>query len=262
MTNMTESEVKYLAGLLDADGSLSFKFCKSSSDKVFCYLILALTGVKHIDKQNYILSLANYGGSIIEYINDRGNQTNKWHVQDRTTLNKLLPRIIKHMVIKGRHWDRLFSAYTELKGKDASKQIELLKAFSAESRRDTGPLKAKKHPTWAWIAGYLDGDGCYTFSQKRKGNTLHVGAIAHYNDIQGLELLQKAFGGTIYPVQPDNTVLWRKGLGKSHRSFAKMFLKKVHRHSQLKKYKIEKMLEFHNEPQRLNENTPKGEVIV
>lgn len=262
MTNMIESEVKYLAGLLDADGSLSFKFCKSSSGKTFCYLILSLTGVKYIDKKDYILSLSDYGGSSIEYVNDSSNMANKWHVQDRTTLNKILPRITKHMVIKGKHWDRLFSAYTELKGKDISDKTELLKAFSSESRKDTGPLKAKKHPTWAWIAGYLDGDGCYTFSQKQRRNTLHVGAISHYNDVQGLELLQKAFGGTIYPQQPDNTVLWRKGLGKSHKSFAKMFLNKVLRHSKLKKHKIERMLAFHNGPQRLNENTPEGEVIV
>ena len=259
---MNESEVKYLAGLLDADGSLSFKFCKSTSGKTFCYLVLCLTGVKHIDKTDYILSLTKYGGTAVVYDNDAGKPANKWHVQDRRSLNRLLPRVLKHMVIKARHWDRLYAAYTELSGQDVSNQIEFLKAFSNESRKDTGPLKAKTHPTWAWVAGYLDGDGCYTYSRKPLKNTLHVGAIAHYNDTQGIHLLHKAFGGTIYPVRPDNTILWRRGLGKSHRAFARYFLSKVHRHSRLKTHKIEQMLNFHSEPQRLTESTPTGEVIV
>lgn len=262
MKYMTESEVKYLAGLLDADGSLSFKMCKSSSGKVFLYLVLGLSGAKKVDRNDYILSLRDYGGTVLEYTNDAGNLANKWHVQDRTTLNKLLPRIIKHMVIKGKHWDRMYAAFCDSKGKDISGKLDFYKEFAIESRKDTGPVKPKKHPTWAWVAGYLDGDGCYTFSRKGNKNTLHVGAITHKDDIQGLHLLQKAFGGSIYDPQKDNTVLWRRGLGKSQRAFAKHFLIKVLRHSKLKGYKIERMLEFHSEPQRLNEKTPTGEVIV
>lgn len=262
MENMNESEVKYLAGLLDADGSLSFKISKSSSGKTFVYLVLGLSGAKKIDRRDYILSLTKYGGTALEYLNDAGNPANKWHVQDKTTLNKILPRLLKHMVIKAKHWDRMFAIYQEFSGKDVSDKVDFLREFSIQSRKDTGPLKAKKHPTWAWIAGYLDGDGCYTFSKKGNKNTLHVGAITHIHDTVGLELLQKAFGGSIYQPQKDNTVLWRRGLGKSQRAFAKHFLTKVLRHSRLKQHKIERMLAFHNEPQRLNEGIPTGKAIV
>lgn len=262
MNYMNESEVKYLAGLLDADGSLSFKISPSSSGKSFLYLVLGLTGARKIDRDDYILSLVKYGGTALEYTNAAGNLANKWHVQDRTTLNKFLPRVIKHMVIKGKHWDRMFQAYTEMKGQDVTGKEEFFREFSKQGRKDAGPVKAKKHPTWAWIAGYLDGDGCYTFSQKHSRNTLHVGAIAHIDDVVALHLLHKAFGGTVYEEQPDNTRLWRRGLGRGHSAFAKHFLTKVLRHSRLKRHKIERMLAFHSEPQRLNEETPKGEVIV
>lgn len=245
MENMNESEVKYLAGLLDADGTLSFKFCKTETGKTYCYLVLALTAVQHIDRQDYVKSLARFGGQTFQYVNGAGNPSNKWNVQSRRDLNKILPRIIKHMVIKGKHWQNLYDKYNELKGEDCTQWVEALKVFSEESRKEAGPVRPKNHPTWPWVAGYLDGDGCYTFSHKHRKNTLHVGAIAHYKDVVALELLQKAFGGTLYDKRDDNTRLWRRGLGKSQRAFALSFLRKVHRHSRLKKYKIERMLEFH-----------------
>jgi len=247
MTKMNESEVKYLAGLLDADGSLSFKFCKTQTGNTYCYLVLAITAVSHIDRKGYLLSLEKYGGKTIEYKNNAGNTAFKWQVQDRATLNKFLPRVLKHMVIKAKHWDTIFAAYTDLKGQDVTDKVEMLKALSTESRKNVGPLKAKNHPTWAWVAGYLDGDGCYTFAKRGEyGRTMHVGAIAHVDDVVALELLQKAFGGSLYEPQPDNTRLWRRGLGKTQKSFAIPFLRKVHRHSRLKGHKIERMLEFLN----------------
>lgn len=257
MKNFTETDVKYLAGLLDADGSLSFKFCKASSGKTFLYLILGVSASVSVDKLGYVKSLDDYCGSVskITYDNPNHNDAYCWKVQSRTDLNKLLPRLVKHMVVKGAHFKRLYDKFVELKGADVTEEVDSLKAFSGESRKGSGPWKPKKHPTWAWVAGYLDGDGCYTFS---KGKTLHVGCITHVDDLHGIELLQKAFGGSIYDPQPDNTRLWRRGLGKSHRSFAKTFLAKMARHSKLKKWKIEQMLNFHNQPQRLSDTSPTG----
>ena len=39
---------------------------------------------------------------------------------------------------------------------------EYLKVESKKSRSNAGPIKDKKHPTWAWVSGYLDGDGHYS----------------------------------------------------------------------------------------------------
>lgn len=261
MKNFTESEIKYLAGLLDADGSLSFKFCKADSGKTFLYLILSLSAAESVDKHGYIKSLCEYMGSIthIQYERETYSDANLWRVQGRNDLNKLLPRLIKHMVVKGKHWQNLYNKYCELQGVDVKELVDDLKQFSEASRGDTGPVKPKTHPTWAWVAGYLDGDGCYTLS---KNKILHVGCITHKEDMDGVELLHKAFGGTIYEEREDNTRLWRRGLGKSNKDFAVHFLKKVHRHSRLKKWKIEQMLAFHNQSQRLTDGTATAEVIV
>lgn len=260
MEKFKENEIKYLAGLLDADGSLSFKFSKSSSGKTFLYLILGISASKKIDRNGYLYSLGERMGSIseIKYENVNHNDAVYWKVQGRSDLDQILPRLLKHMVIKAKHWKRLYDKYTEYKGIDILDKIEELKEFSETSRKDTGPLKHKVHPTWAWVAGYLDGDGCYTF----KNNAIHVGAIAHIDDVCSLQLLQKAFGGSLYEPREDNTQLWRHGLGRNNSSFAKMFLTGVVKHSRLKKHKIEQILNFHNQPQRLNESTSKDEVIV
>ena len=259
MEKFKENEIKYLAGLLDADGSLSFKFCKSG-DRTFVYLILALSASESIDRHGYISSLGSRIGSVckIEYEKETYSDAWKWHIQKRSELDQILPRLLKHMVIKAKHWQALYKKYTELKSCDVTNQVEELKQFALDSRKNTGPLKHKKHPTWAWVAGYVDGDGCYTFSRK----AIHVGVISHTNDVCGLQLLHKAFGGTIYEPRDDNTQLWRHGMGRSQSSFAKMFLTGVIKHSRLKKHKIEQILNFHNQPQRLNESTATAEVIV
>lgn len=255
-----ENEIKYLAGLLDADGSLSFKFCKTETGKTYVYLILALSASETVDKHGYVKSLSEKVGSVckIEYEKETYSDAWKWSIQKRSELDQFLPRVLKHMVIKAKHWLTLYNKYTSLKGVDVTDYVEELKEFSMESRNNVGPLKPKKHPTWAWVAGYLDGDGCYTFSKK----AIHVGAIANVKDVVALELLYKAFGGSLYAPRDDNTQLWRHGLGFSQSSFAKMFLTGVVKHSRLKKHKIEQLLAFHNQPQRLNEFTATAEVIV
>lgn len=261
LKSFTESEIKYLAGLLDADGSLSFKFCKAGSGKTFLYLILGLSASVKVDKQGYIQTLGDRVGSVslVQYDKETYSDAYYWRVQGRSDLNMLLPRLTKHMVIKGAHWNRLFNKCAEYQGICVEELVEELKAFSQESRKLSGPIKPKNHPTWAWVAGYLDGDGCYTKTSK---GLLHVGCITHKDDLDGIKLLQKAFGGSIYDPREDNTVLWRRGLGKSHRSFALRFLSKVVKHSRLKTWKIEQMLAFHNQPQRLSDVSLKGQAIV
>lgn len=260
MKNFDETEIKYLAGLLDADGSLSFKFCKSSSGKTFLYLILALTASDKIDQHGYISSLGERCGSCckITYDKETFSDATKWNVQARGELNQLLPRLLKHMVIKAKHWLWLYNTYDMYKGIDISLIEDELKEASKFSRKDVGPLKPKIHPTWAWVAGYLDGDGCYTFSNR----AIYVGCISHVQDVVGIQLLHKAFGGSIYEPREDNTQLWRRGLGKSDKDFATKFLRKMVRHSRLKKHKIEQMLAFHNQSQRLTDFIPTGKVIV
>lgn len=255
MKSFTETEIKYLAGLMDADGCLSFRFTDN-----YCYLELSLAASESIDKHGYVDSLGERAGSVSirEYPGTNWSPSHQWRVSKRSELNMLLPRIIKHMVVKGKHWNNLFTKYTELKATLLTdSEIEKLKTWSSASRKEAGPLKPKNHPTWAWTAGFLDGDGYYSLQYgkvKHSPNycSLRMGAVCHKDDRVSLDLLHKAFGGNFK--EEGDILRWYRNLGPRDKSFAVPFLQKVHAHSKLKKWKIEQMLAFHNNQlQRLTE---------
>ncbi len=269
MKQLTETDVKYLAGLMDADGSMSFQFVPYK-DRFNVRLLLKLQQSLSIDLGGvFIRGLTDFGGSaqFIEMSSENPNWSDayRWNVQSVEQLNMLVPRLTKHMIIKARHWDRLLTKYNELFGKSVSEQemLELIE-FSNISRKDTGPLKEKKHPTWAWVAGYVDGDGCYYKRTRnkngRKYTELIVRIVAHNDDMPGLNLLHKAFGGRLDKSNYEETHSWTRNLGPKDTQFAVMFLKKMHRHSRLKKWKIEQLLHYHS--QRLSDKTSTEEAIV
>jgi hypothetical protein len=272
---MNESLVKYLAGLLDADGSLSFSFRRDEKrpGRYFYGLAMRLTASDAVDRKGFVASLPQETGfgSVSRY--GKQNQFAAWSVSKRADLEMLLPRIIKHMIIKGQHWQWMLDYWRAHRGQDYSERTvsederASLTAESKESRRSrVGPLKPKNHPSWTWLAGYLDGDGCYSyrkhFSNKNSWQwTINVSAVAHVNDVCVLEFLQKSFGGQVVGQgQSENVLLWKRSLGYHNRDFALDFLSKVVRHSRLKTHKIEQMIHHHR--QRLSVPGTKVQAIV
>jgi hypothetical protein len=263
---MNESLVKYLSGLLDADGSLSFESHRGYDDRVRISLKLHLTASNEIDRQGFVASLPELTG--FGHTNQYNGRYTQWFVGHRSHLEMLLPRLIKHMVIKPMHWQWLLDFWREYrsqaKGQKSLSQAEwdVLQALSRESRKiRVGPVKPKNHPTWAWTAGYLDGDGTFVLRSGRNNNT-RLRATAHVSDVVVLEFLQKAFGGTIVQCHTRETCrVWNRGLGPSHRSFALNFLPKLAKHARFKRHKIEQMIHFHRQ-QRLSVSAPAGEATV
>lgn len=243
---ITETEIKYLAGLIDADGSLSFEFTNKR-----VYLALSLISAESIDRVGYVSSLQELTsmGTVCkkERQNTVWSSVTVWKVIKAKDIEMLLPRLIKHLVIKGKHFQRMLDMWLKHRSVVLSDiVIEQLKIFAKASRADAGPVKDKKHPTWAWVAGYLDGDGSYIFKKppSQKEARMLVQATAHEKDKIALDLLFKAFGGTLNNrgVSHPHIWDWKHSLGKANTSFAIHFLQKVLRHSKLKKHKIELML--------------------
>ena len=227
---MNETEVKYLAGLLDADGSCFFTFNHDCLG-----MTISLSASKYVDKNNYLSTIPF--GQVQEVV---VHNQRRWNLSREKDINMLLPRLLKHMVIKAKQWEAMYSLWKEYKGKKVDK--EYFKSFQKENRVNCGPLKEKKHPTWAWIAGYLDGDGCYALQHRKDGYTrMFIDVSCKDVERQGIDLLYKAFGGTIRPFRV-HLVNYRKNLGKRDKAFAIRFLKKMVVHSKLKKHKIEQLL--------------------
>lgn len=266
----TETEIKYLSGLMDADGSLFFHF-SAYKDRWNVSLKLVLQQSLSIDHEGKFIEWLNSCGGFKQFISvkdpDHPNwsDANRWTVTSNQELNMLVPRLTKHMVIKAKHWQDILDKYNSIHGKSVthSEMLEL-KEFAKTSRKNVGPLKHKKHPTWAWVAGYIDGDGCYYMRQRKRNwgvsTELMVRVVAHNDDKESLELLHKAFSGNIKANQHENTYYWSRNLGNADKDFAIHFLRKMVRHSHLKKYKIEQMLHYHL--QRLSESTATADAIV
>ncbi len=278
---MQESLFKYLAGLCDADGSLSFNFKRDQNrpDRYFYGLSLHLTAADAVDKNGFVASLpeATGFGTVSRY--GAKKQFAAWIVAKRSDLEMLVPRLIKHMMLKARHWQWMLDHWRQHRGQGYSERTVsdqervVLTAACKESRRTrVGPLKPRNHPAWGWLAGYLDGDGTYTHREnfaKTNGYwqlTSNVSAVAHINDICVLEFLQRSFGGIIVDQgQSDNVKVWRRALGYQNRDFALRFLPKLAKHSRLKRHKIEEMISYmrertsrNNRPQRLSVPGPTG----
>jgi hypothetical protein len=166
----------------------------------------------------------------------------------------LLPRLIKHMVIKARHWQWLLEYWRNYRSQQRGQKFlteeewQALSKASKESRSTrVGPIKPKNHPTWAWTAGFLDGDGCFSF-RVSKDNNMRLSVTEHEMDVSALEFLKKAFGGTVLPdTKRPHLRYWARGLGPSHSAFTISFLSKLVTHSRLKKHKIEQMLHWHRQ---------------
>lgn len=260
---MDEALYKYLAGLIDSDGSISFNFGQTNPEKTafFIKLHISLSASHAIDFHGFIGSLPELTGfgavDVAVGHNKSKHPISRWTVRKKADLEMLVPRLVKHMVVKGRHLQRLFDKWKEKRGGSISaEECEALKEFSKASRLDSGPLKPKNFPSWAWLSGYLDGNGSIRAGRRKDGfykgqqkysHQASVNAACHKNDAAVLEFIQKAHGGYVkqYAAHP-NCVAWERNLGKRDRSFALDFLQHLVRHSRLKKHKIEQLIAFHH----------------
>lgn len=249
----SETEKKYLAGLLDADGSLVYVH-----NNGYLHLMLHLSMSESIDRNG---TYSKYLGSKVGQISTRKRDDNwaiqnEWVVRKRSDLEKLLPHITKHMVVKGAKWQHMLETFRAYKGKVISEGD--LVNLRKDASQHKGSIKFKKHPTWAWTAGYIDGDGWYLKRERGKHTEQHVGVVSHPDHPEGVELLHKAFGGVLK--NDRGHLRWIKNLGPRDKRFAISFLKKMVNHTHLKKWKIEQLLSTYS--QRLSDLTPTGDAIV
>lgn len=242
---MNETQLKHLAGLFDADGSIGIDYTNNRP-----YLTLRLTSAASIDKVGYVYNLpqlTGFGTSCKKTPRGGWSQISVWTVSKAKDLEMLVPRLVKHLVIKGAHLSRMFDKWQEYRGQTLTDlEKDQLNIYLKASRLASGPVKPRKHPSWAWVAGYLDGDGSYIFKRPPSQATprMLVQATAHENDRVGLDLLFKAFGGSLNNRGDSSPHIWdwKHSLGKSNQAFAIRFLTKVVKHSILKKHKIEQLL--------------------
>lgn len=253
MSKYNETLNKYVAGFVDADGAISFHFNKTVDG---FFRIGLQFGITQIDNRGRGFKLLQdlrdaYDVGSITDVKDKNQKY--WKVAGKNDLEKFLPHIIKHMVIKGKHFQRMLEKRRELSGVDLTQdQVDELRRFAKESRADTGSTRYKKNASPAWLAGYIDGDGYLRCSGREHWLKIHV----QKSDACSVELIQRTYGGKIYDTAKENIKEFRLNFGASFYGIATKVLKAIIPHLRLKRHDAEMILYWHK--QRLNEKNPKG----
>lgn len=176
---------KYLAGFMDADGSIELILSKAIKKA-----IPKLAFSQRADRAYVLERIQDTYGGYSQTSTVSGREYVKVVITG-SQARRVLDRIRKHLVIK-RHYSGIIE---EAIGKPFER--DSLRAYLKEERKRKS-LPLPKHPSRKWLAGYFDGDGCLSGTLLRSGTArvrAHIGAWQY--DTEGIELIQKAFGGSI-----------------------------------------------------------------
>lgn len=267
----TEALKKYLAGLFDADGSISFHFYKLVDGGYRAGLKWSLMTTSSIDRNFKTLHMLHEAfpyGSICypDRRKEAWEPVALWQIQHKGELEKFIPHIAKYAYIKGGHLMRMLEKRREISGRSLSEaEVKALKVWAKQSRRDTRPLKSKNYPSAAWLAGITDGDGSLIckYQPKKKYMRMRYTIAEADNDVTALEFIQRAFGGEIRLHGSSSTATVKRlelNLGHSNTAKTRKFLHYILPHLRMKKHAAEQILAQHK--QRLSERTPTGEATV
>lgn len=253
MSNYNETLNKYVAGFVDADGALSFYFNKTVDGHFRICLQFSIVQIDNRGRGFKLLQDLRDAYDVGSIHNIEVKNQKCWRVSSKNDLEKFLPHIIKHMVIKGKHFQRMLDKRRELSGVNLTQeQVDELRKFAKESRADTGPTRYKKNASPAWLAGYIDGDGYLRCSDSEHWLKIHV----QKSDVCSVELIQSTYGGKIYKTAKENIKEFKLNFGASFYGTATKVLKAIIPHLRLKRHDAEMILYWHK--QRLNEKNPTG----
>lgn len=188
--------VKYYAGLFDSDGSFDFRANKRDNGNYYLDVkaVLYQKDVRPLIPLARRFNVPIREGKGCSYVTLQGNKA----------LN-LMELIKNHLVVKKQVVDYLIS----IKGKTVE-DIETVRETVKLKRKEAAP--EKNYPSRAWMAGYIDGDGCLHSSFRKKDGNLEfkLTVVSHLTQRAGIDLLHKAFKG--YVTTQGDCVRWSLSL--------------------------------------------------
>lgn len=190
---------KYIAGFVDSDGCISLDWYKGKPS-----LILSFSQKTCQDEVLHLIQ-KRLGVGFIAY-NTIKNISYSFYCIKTRKAEMVLNRIKKYLVIK-RHYAEscLFLINQRKKFEDWKDRKKWLK-----EQRKILSVPMPNYPSRKWMAGYIDGDGCFSVSSgnrilDKNGKTFYerITALIEFSitsswyDIEGITIIQKAFGGKI-----------------------------------------------------------------
>ena len=193
---MAKLSDKYIAGFLDSDGSIELVWSKvdrANTNPAIGrgYVALRFTQLTKQDEVLFRIQEA-IGGNI--YYSERGNGSTLLALVG-TKAQMVLSRIAKHLVVKRHYAYAVLELHGQALDKDSTKQ-------HLKEQRRIKSLPIPNFPPRKWLAGYFDGDGHIGIrvpANRRSAQPVFEIASSDY-DTEGLEVIQKVFGGTIHDI--------------------------------------------------------------
>lgn len=179
---------KYIAGFIDSDGSIGLNFIEKGRRP-----LMRITWTQKACQDEVLTQIHQVVGGQLDTVVVKGNEYSRLHICGRKA-EALLNRIRKHLVVKRRYADACLRI--------AKSKVEDPIAVKRELKRERkiASLPIPNFPTRKWMAGYIDGDGCFSVTQLTPRGTacpvLHIACAVH--DTEGIEAIRKAFGGRIH----------------------------------------------------------------
>jgi hypothetical protein len=193
---------KYMAGFIDADGYLGVR-CRIGAKPDLIFEIsqhekFAFVTLKPI--------MEEFGGQV-------RTKLEKYKVLSMRCgpARKLYERLAKFLVIKHDIAIEYLNFVDHADITKEKKEVDLYRRIVKDIKKQGRTSPLPNYPSRKWLAGYFDGDGCFSVSVKG-GYAYPVAAILsapHLN--AGIELTRKAFGGTMCTLK-DGNQLWQLAL--------------------------------------------------
>jgi hypothetical protein len=182
---------KYIAGFLDADGSIGVRFHAD------CLTPQMSVSFSQETSQDEVLQRIHeeLGGSYNQ-VDAKGKKYTHLVFGGNPQSSRLLNRIKPFLVVKRHYAEVCLDLCSRKLSRD---EIPAMREYLKIQRKQRS-LPLPKHPTRGWLAGYLDGDGCISVERINRPSglahiVLHVAASAF--DTEGIETIHKQFGGRI-----------------------------------------------------------------
>lgn len=193
---MSKVSDKYVAGFLDADGSIGL----TNGDRN----VFASPGLLRIEwsqkscNDEVLKKIQQAVGGTLSQVEIDGRWYSRLGIYGYDAM-KLLNRIAKHLVLKRRY------AYSVVKAIDDHMSLDQAIPWLKEQRK-IKTLPIPNYPPRKWLAGYFDGDGCLhaCVGKDCSSATIKIHIACSDYDSGGIETLQKNFGGFIAPMNSGN----------------------------------------------------------
>jgi hypothetical protein len=198
---------KYLAGLLDADGYIGVRARVGARPDIEVCLSQKIMRAHVVEDV-----AAEFGGHIRRSKIGDGEYIT---VAMRSgPAKRCVERLAKYMVIKGGFAKFILDLVDKAEILRTPDDVKECRQMVRQARHERHGYE-RNFPSRKWLAGYFDGDGCFSVKFCRKTGYAYpqiaILAAPYYD--AGIELIKKCFGGTIV-VGKDGNRTWRISLSQ------------------------------------------------